>query len=95
LRDLLLRLFVVARDEHVELLTLDLAVDERVGKGRVERLDDGGSLRDQLRDLFGGRAAGPGGQTVPRLRVDRIRDVDDDLAVQSVGVLLRRSLMPG
>jgi hypothetical protein len=74
--------------EHVGLLPIDLAVDERIGEGRVEGLDDGGSSWDKLRDLRGGRAARLGGQTVPRLGIDRIRDVDDNLAVQPVGVLL-------
>ena len=40
LTDLGLRLVVVGGDEDVERLARDLALDERAGERRVERLDD-------------------------------------------------------
>jgi hypothetical protein len=45
-------------------------------------------LGDELGDLLGRRATSRRCQPVPRLGVDRIRDVDDDLASEPIGVLL-------
>jgi len=54
-----------------------------------------GVLRDELGDLLGGGAIRRCGQPVPRVGVDRVRDVDDDLASDPVRVLLDRLLDPG
>jgi hypothetical protein len=65
------------------------------GVNGVERLYDWCSLWDELLDLLGGRGSGWRCQPVPGLGVDRVGDVDDDLAGELVGVLLdlsRRSL---
>jgi hypothetical protein len=88
LRELSLGFLVVAGDQYVELLTVDLAGDERAGKGGIEGLHDGRPARDELCDLLRGRTSGLCGQPVPRLCIDRVGDVDDDLAIEAVGVLL-------
>jgi hypothetical protein len=66
----------------------DLAGDEGAGEGGVERLHHRGPLGDELGDLLGGGGARRRGQPVPGLGVDRVGDVDDDLAGELVGVLL-------
>jgi hypothetical protein len=53
LRDLLFRAAVVAGDQNVELLSIDLACKARRREGGVERLHDRRALRDELGDLLG------------------------------------------
>src|SRR4051812_33205543 len=56
-RDGRLRVVVVAGDQDVERLPGDLAVSERAGEGRVERLDHA-RLRCELRELLRRGAVG-------------------------------------
>jgi hypothetical protein len=86
LRHRLLGGTVVAGDEDVELLTVDLAGHQGGGEGGVERLHDRGSLRDELLDLLGGGGSRWRCQPVPGLGVDGVGDVDDDLAGELVRV---------
>jgi hypothetical protein len=79
---------VVAGDEHVELLPVDPSVDERAREGRVERLHDRRSFRDEPGDLLRRGAPPCRHQSVPRGRVERVRNVDDDPTGNAVGVLL-------
>ena len=81
------RVLVVACDQDVELLSADLARDERRSKRGVERFHDGSSLREELGHLLGGGRPGRCDEVVPRLGVDWVGDVDDDLPLEPVAVL--------
>ncbi len=90
-----LGLVVVTGDEHVQRRPGDRALDQRAGERRVERLDHlraGNGAGDLLRDrarLDVQRRVG--------VRVDRVGDVDDDLAVELVAVAsehVRHRLVP-
>jgi hypothetical protein len=52
-----------------------------------ERLHDGSFIREELSDLLGGGRSSRCGEVVPCHAVDRVRDVDHDLALDPVGVL--------
>jgi hypothetical protein len=78
---------VIAGEKDVQGLAGDLPGDERGSERRVEGLDDpsaGGCLAG---DLLGGGGVGGGCEAVEGL-VQRVADVDHDLAVELVAILL-------
>src|SRR3954453_4145599 len=81
-----LGLGVVAGDQHGGGLLADGAGGQGGGEGGVERLDHAG-LRKRRGDLGGGGAIGRDAQRVEGLDVQRVGDVDDDLAGQLLTAL--------
>src|SRR3954453_19434696 len=81
-----LGLGVVAGDQHGGGLLAYGAGSQGGGEGGVERLDHAG-LRKRRGDLGGGGAVGRDDQRVEGLDVQRVGDVDDDLAGQLLTAL--------
>ena len=77
---------VVAGDEHGGRHLADGAGRQGGREVGVERLEHA-RLRQRGSDLGGGRAVGGDGQRVEGLEVQRVGDVDDDLAGELVGAL--------
>ena len=77
---------VVAGDQHGGGQRADGAGGQGGGEGGVERLEHP-RLRQGGGDLGGGRAVGRHDQGVEGLEVQRVGDVDDDLAGQALAAL--------